>query len=578
MMPVSELQESTRLAGEPAEPIAPVASANDARLLKRLRRGFLVTAVALGGLQYWAHRHTIYPDGLSYLEIAQAYLAGDWANAINAYWSPLYSWILALALWLLRPGAYWEFAVVHGVDFALYVCAVVAFDFFLRRFAAEQGSPGPAPAAWVWRLFGYCLFLWAMIALPLPAATTPDILVAALSFWAAGLLVRVGDAGASVWRHGLLGLALGLGYLAKAAMLPIAAAVLAAMLWMARRSRERLGLGAVAVATFALVVTPFAVALSLTKGRITFGDAGALNYAWYVNRVPGMHVHWQGDSERVAAHPTRLISESPRIFEYAEPVAGTYPPWYDPSYWNEGLTPRFDLVQQLQAVYEGLQVYWDLLLPFVVVFLGLAYALGPIRTVRALRHNGIITLFGAASLLLYLLVRVEPRFIMASLPLLFLGSFGALRAQRWASPRVLDGMLLALGAVALAAVVPVSVESLQKAVHGEGHVSWEVAEAVRAAGVREGERIAVVGRGTHAYWAHLARVKIVAEVEQSDQDLFWSDADAQRRALQRLREVGARAVIGVPPRRDGTLGEWQPLTAGYALLRLDGHEGLQEAP
>src|SRR5437868_1448401 len=49
----------------------------------------------LGIIETWATRHFILSDGISYLEIASAYLHRDWTNAINAYWSPLYSWVLA---------------------------------------------------------------------------------------------------------------------------------------------------------------------------------------------------------------------------------------------------------------------------------------------------------------------------------------------------------------------------------------------------------------------------------------------------------------------------------------------------
>jgi hypothetical protein len=31
-------------------------------------------------------------------DIGDAYVRGDWHSAVNAYWSPLYSWFLGLAL------------------------------------------------------------------------------------------------------------------------------------------------------------------------------------------------------------------------------------------------------------------------------------------------------------------------------------------------------------------------------------------------------------------------------------------------------------------------------------------------
>ena len=33
-------------------------------------------------------------DELAYIDIARAYAAGNWENAINGYWSPFYSWLI----------------------------------------------------------------------------------------------------------------------------------------------------------------------------------------------------------------------------------------------------------------------------------------------------------------------------------------------------------------------------------------------------------------------------------------------------------------------------------------------------
>lgn len=54
----------------------------------------LGTYVALGiyGLQFYQYQ--INPDGISYLAIAEKYLRGNFAEAINGYWMPLYSWLL----------------------------------------------------------------------------------------------------------------------------------------------------------------------------------------------------------------------------------------------------------------------------------------------------------------------------------------------------------------------------------------------------------------------------------------------------------------------------------------------------
>ena len=60
-------------------------------------------AILLGLLYTWrAFYDPIDPDSISYLEMGDAFLRRDWQMAINAYWSPLYPWLLAVALYVLH--------------------------------------------------------------------------------------------------------------------------------------------------------------------------------------------------------------------------------------------------------------------------------------------------------------------------------------------------------------------------------------------------------------------------------------------------------------------------------------------
>src|SRR3954452_20137182 len=86
-----------------------------------LRISCWLIALALGAAQAWATRFTMNPDGVSYLDIGDAYWRRDWPNAINAYWSPLYSWILGGFLKVIKPSIYWEYPLVHLVNFLIYV-------------------------------------------------------------------------------------------------------------------------------------------------------------------------------------------------------------------------------------------------------------------------------------------------------------------------------------------------------------------------------------------------------------------------------------------------------------------------
>src|SRR5262245_28620635 len=80
---------------------------------QQLRILFWLVAVALGLIEAWLFRYNIKDvDGISYLDMGDAYLRGNWATAINGLWSPLYGWVLGLSMVLLKPAPYQEYSVV----------------------------------------------------------------------------------------------------------------------------------------------------------------------------------------------------------------------------------------------------------------------------------------------------------------------------------------------------------------------------------------------------------------------------------------------------------------------------------
>jgi hypothetical protein len=336
---------------------------------RHLKAAFWVIAVSLGLLQTWATRHYMNPDGVSYLDVADAYWRGDWGMAINGYWSPFYSWILGLPLAISSPTSYWEATVVHFTNFGVYLGALICFEFFWRSLSDCQCNQGTesrtgdcvALPSWAWWAIGYSLFIWASLNLISVREVTPDMAVAAFVYLAAGLILRI-NCGSASWRtFALLGIVLGFGYLTKAAMFPLAFVFLGASL-VANRNWRRTGpLVLLALLLFLAVSAPFVSALTERKGRLTFGDSGKLNYAWFVNGVT-WHVHWQGNDDGSGApvHPTRKLHDMPAIYEFVTPIGGTYPPWYDPAYWYEGVKLDFDLGKQVGVLASNASVYFDL--------------------------------------------------------------------------------------------------------------------------------------------------------------------------------------------------------------------------
>lgn len=85
---------------------------------------------------YPYYQYRIVSDDISYLTIAQRYLAGDYQQAINAYWSPLNIWLLVLLVkasgWPLLFASY----VLNCLSFSLLLlaCIRLASRFIANRF------------------------------------------------------------------------------------------------------------------------------------------------------------------------------------------------------------------------------------------------------------------------------------------------------------------------------------------------------------------------------------------------------------------------------------------------------------
>src|SRR5689334_18443776 len=88
---------------------------------------------ALVILDAWVRRFEIFADGISYIEIARAYVRHDWTGAINSYWSPMLSWLCAMVFLTLKPSPPWEVAAFHLVNVIAALAAVPSYEFLLSR-------------------------------------------------------------------------------------------------------------------------------------------------------------------------------------------------------------------------------------------------------------------------------------------------------------------------------------------------------------------------------------------------------------------------------------------------------------
>jgi hypothetical protein len=542
---------------------------------KSVRAVAWTVLIVLAGVQAWAYRHVPSgADSFSYLDVADTYAVHGWWAGINGYWSPLYSWILIPVLHGAHLGPEHELAAVHAANLVIFALALGAFELVLREISRSHGpwSAG-ARQAIAWRIAAYAAFAWGCLDLAGPRLVTPDLLVAALTCLSTALVLRARREGGGWGTMAALGATCGVAYLAKAAMFPAGLVTLAVGGAVAARGdwRRGLGRGALALLAFATVSAPFAVSLSVVKHRPTFGGVGALAYVWFVNGAR-KYVHWQGgDGYGVPVHPTRRVLAEPPVYEFATPVRGSYPPWYDPTWWHEGVKPRFDFGRTARAVYVdlatlALRTWW-----VAIPLLALCGLLAAVRWLRAPPLEYWLPYVPlAATVAMYSAVFLDARFVGAQLSLIVVGALAGFaptaRTHRWSAvalPALAAAILVARLLWLSVGLAPLAARG------GMPNMGWEVARELHAQGVPEGARVGLVGSGLAVFWARPARVRIVAEAP--DARRFWSASPAEQAAvLSALTRAGASAIVaGNAPGCGGRPG-WRALGWNTCLWMGDG--------
>lgn len=585
---------------------------------------FSLIAVLLGFLQAWSSRMTLHNDTISFLDMGDYLFEGEWFSIINGLWSPLYAGILGLTMAILKPSSYWQYPVVHFVLFFIFLFSLVCFDFFLRQlilFRDHESHPDQLYVPnWIWMTIGYTLFLWSSLMLITVAETDPDMLVAAFFYLAAGALIRIRRGNAGWSTYVLLGFALGLGYLAKAIMFPISLVCLA----VAALMRSRRGAIGVATATlvFILLSSPVVIALSVKLGKLSFGESRTYNALLDIDHVP-LSFTWRGGDRHYGtlSHPAHQIFDRPATFEFASPVGGSYPLWYDPSYWLEGAKPDYrpaEMTKNLMLNLGASARWWALGLNGSIVA-GL-FVLFWVSGRRWLILNDVAVFWfllipSVVPLAMYGVLHMDPRyvggFIVVAYSCLF---FSVNMSPTLEASRLFSGVAILLLSMFLCpfghnrftknvsmAVQPIeqvaSLFDFMKPLESKVNHNVEVVRGLQASGLHPGDAIAslefsncatATEDGTcagPAYWARLGRFRIVAEVYYIDScptiyrsycvdtqgNNFWEyDTERQEEVINALAKTGARAVVSLQKPRGPDSSNWVTIgDTGYYLRWLD---------
>lgn len=541
------------------------------------------------GILAFSARHLMNPDGLSYVDMASEALHSGPCALINGLWSPGYPALLSLAFALFHPSPAQEFPFVHFVNFLIFALTLWAFQFFLVRWRlytnafrsmADEDMRFIVP-------FAYCTFLWFTLEHIGLRFVTPDLCVAAVVFLAAGIACRLGLPDSSRKHYVALGLAFGLGYYFKAPLFPLGVVLLGGfLLYPPSRGITRRKL-LLSLLIFLLAAAPLVTALSSRAGKLSFGEAGRLNYAWYVN---GLHpfIGWIGSEQGqpfssvqhdlqpqaasandahtsgVPEHPPRRLMEKPLILEFGSPIKGTFPLWYDPSYWYAGANVRFDLRKQINVLGGSLEEYKTIFHQTRVLFYGAA-VLSFVAACRKRFPNVTLREFWllawpVAAMLMYALVHLETRYIAPFLVLLWLAIYSAVfsRVDRRIAVTVCV-VLIGLLMVPLSDDVAAENARATNELLSSSQPDYQaIAAGLRNLGLQGGDCLAVVGYPFDPFYARYAGLRVVANIPATDE--FWNlSAPELKSVAERLTQIGVKAIVAENRPDVSTVANWQDM-------------------
>jgi len=547
-------------------------------------------------------------DAVAYMDISDLVRAHDWHGVINGYWNPLYPALLAVGHTIFHPTRYTELHAYYMVNFGIFLLemlAVVAFAdalIQLRELRETASATNPWPFLldrYALRYLGIAILLvTSQRELSLGKVRPDGLLLAFLLFAIAALLRHF--AAAQLRYAALMGLALGLAYLTKSfafvfTLLCIIALVAFRYFWQ-RHSPARIAAASLlAIICFCIVAGPYIAALSKQKGRLDFGDSGNLNYVWFVAGTEKMHLQQDesnlfGAAEVHLLHPEKQLMKSPPIFSYKQLPYGTYPDWFDTSFFNEHIKPHMD--PHLQIVVVGQCIMrilrymsnhpesWVLLLLLVIVGARLRLDFRPPANAFWLAPF----LLGMATLCIYGIVNVEDRYLSASFFLILLPVFAAARISPSSEKNAASSTTARTAASA--AVVLLALLALAESARIVGQLrrdlvfiqypggwydrdTFGAAHALNDLGVGPGDTIACIG--TRAclydhYWARLAGVRILTEIYEPTQPLnrYFVDMPNRQQAYDVLRREGAKVLVGYF--KPGLMTGANPVASGWREL------------
>ena len=516
-------------------------------------------------------------DAVAFMDISGALIRGDFAKVVNGYWNPGYPALLALGQLLFHPSRWTELQVFYFVNLAIFAGAIAACAYFalglvplrdraLKAANARPALPGPALV-----LAALSVLFFAFQRELSLGKVRSDGLLLLLFLLTAGFLLQLMATGRLRY-YPLIGLTLGLAYLTKSyAFLPATILLAATVVYgLTLRGSARLkivGGGIVAAVLFLALASPYIAAISHQRDRLTTGDSARINYAFFIDRTERWH-EWHNGALGAAGgtfnHPEEVLLDKPAIYSYGGHLIGTYPLWFDPSYWTDGLEPHFSFKGHVERLIRSTELLVRYLiahaepLVFLFVLLGIGCRWVAWRQPEA-RPILAIAAIGLVMLAIYAPIDIQDRYISAMYLLILVPLLALLRRPEGQSDMAAVAAALMLAAIAAAdgGGTAAQLRRVEKVTgHQGGQFGGDVfpmAHALAEFGVGPGSRLACMGDDAcyvNEYWTRLLQSQVAAEIEipkDGDPARFWTGLANKDEVLKTLRDQGIKALVAEFP-------------------------------
>jgi Dolichyl-phosphate-mannose-protein mannosyltransferase len=541
---------------------------------KPVRRSLFVLLVLCLVLEAFFAPYDMNADSVSYLDLADLIQAHKWQWVVNAYWHPFYPCLIFLSKMVARTSLQHELLATRFLNLAIAGSLFLAVRFALdsamelrRYLVAEADTDVREPLSRdTAQIFAIGITLTCVLRELSMRAVRPDILLATLFISGSAFLMRA-NARQNVGAFAGLGACFGLAFLVKSVAFPVF--LIAVFSFWAGSSSYKLavkGVG-VAVLVFLAIAAPYIGALSIQKGRFSAGDSGGLNYAWYVDRADRFEQQSEDPSRYGLAkgelkHTSVQILKNPPIYFFGTNMPGTEPQWLDPSYWNDGLKPRFNLDAQMRQVIAGIIVLlkYFVLRPQFAFLIVILLMLGGRWNKREFGRAGAgpVVFLQIAQIGMYVAVYTEPRYIAGAVILILIAllSFAVIPKTIGQQDCARMCAVLFVGMLICASLTQ-SLQNLNILRRQRGPLTGAYSYEIFSAGqtlanspkIHAGDSVACLGEEAcrdDSYWARLAHVNIRTEIfaDRNNPVDVWQSGD-QTATIEALRSTGARAVVAV---------------------------------